>query len=259
MTKRASAGSHAKSINFDWIAEEYERSRGGDTRISAIAAMLAHWIPSTGVVLDVGAGPGALAAAIAAPRRAVLAVDLSQRMASRAATQDGLAGVLRARAEELPLADGSIDAALFIWVLNHVGEPGTAISEAARVLRRGGRLLVLSGVPTSPPDDELGQQMARLDSLRRQPVFDEGALLALARLNMFREVHREVYRANFSQSPAGLAKRIETRQYAHLVGVGPEAWLDFVQPVIDDLRARPDSELRRSRQNRHLFLAFERE
>jgi ArsR family transcriptional regulator len=45
--------------------------------------------------------------------------------------------------EELPIEDRELDAALLILVLHHLADPGRALAEAARVLRPGGRVLVV--------------------------------------------------------------------------------------------------------------------
>lgn len=50
---------------------------------------------------------------------------------------------VRGVAERLPLADGAFDCALMVSVLNHVSRPAEAVGELARVLKRGGRCLVV--------------------------------------------------------------------------------------------------------------------
>lgn len=49
----------------------------------------------------------------------------------------------RAVGEELPFADRTFDAVLGLWVLNHAAAPERMVDEAARVLRAGGRLLIV--------------------------------------------------------------------------------------------------------------------
>jgi ArsR family transcriptional regulator len=44
---------------------------------------------------------------------------------------------------DLPLKDGSVDVAMFFLVLHHVQEPAVAITEATRITRSGGRILVV--------------------------------------------------------------------------------------------------------------------
>ena len=45
--------------------------------------------------------------------------------------------------EQLPIDDASIDVALLSQALHHAGEPATALTEASRILKLGGRLLIL--------------------------------------------------------------------------------------------------------------------
>jgi SAM-dependent methyltransferase len=50
---------------------------------------------------------------------------------------------VRAYGEALPFGEATFDAALFLWSLNHMFDPGRAVREAMRVLVRGGRLLIV--------------------------------------------------------------------------------------------------------------------
>lgn len=95
-------------------------------------------LPWEATVLDIGCGRGATARLIAARGHRVLAVDPSERMLS----ENKASGVLpvQARAEALPLPDGSVDAAFCECVLSVTGQPGKVLAEAARVLRPGGWL-----------------------------------------------------------------------------------------------------------------------
>jgi ubiquinone/menaquinone biosynthesis C-methylase UbiE len=98
-------------------------------------------------VLDIGSGPGLLAAEMAAvvgPDGAVHGVDPSESMLAMArgrgapATEFHAAGAL-----EVPFGDGSFDAAVATQVYEYVEDMPAALAEAHRVLRPGGRLLVL--------------------------------------------------------------------------------------------------------------------
>ena len=119
------------------------------------------------VVLDVGCGPGVLAAAVAArcPRGRVVALDQSPDRAHQAdlllAPWDGAAVVGDAAA--LPFADASFDLVYCRFLLEYLPQPGLAVREMARVLRPGGRLLLqdLDGqlVWHYPQDAELERQV----------------------------------------------------------------------------------------------------
>ncbi|MEV0719134.1 methyltransferase domain-containing protein [Asanoa sp. NPDC050611] len=89
-----------------------------------------------GRFLDLASGPGYVAAA--APAWAV-ALDFSPAMVARGAAAYPHLNFLVGDAERLPFADGSFDAVGMNLGLLHLGEPETAIAEAFRVLRSGGR------------------------------------------------------------------------------------------------------------------------
>ncbi|WP_433170378.1 class I SAM-dependent methyltransferase [Actinoallomurus sp. CA-150999] len=91
-------------------------------------------------VLDVGTGPGPVAAAAARRDAQVSAVDAEPEMAEAAARNVPGADVHVAVLPELPFDDASFDAVVGNFVINHVGEPVTALEELRRVLRPGGRL-----------------------------------------------------------------------------------------------------------------------
>ena len=108
-------------------------------------------IRARGVVLEVGAGDGVLLGLYdpGAVRR-VLAVEpdgAMRRYLREAARRAPLTvTVLAASAEALPLGDASVDTVVFSLVLCSVRSPALALSEARRVLRPNGRLLLLEHV-----------------------------------------------------------------------------------------------------------------
>ena len=70
------------------------------------------------------------------------------------------------RLEALPLADEEVDVALLFLVLHYVVDPDRVIAEAVRVLRPGGRLLVLDMMPHDRQDlrQAMGHQWQGFDS-----------------------------------------------------------------------------------------------
>jgi SAM-dependent methyltransferase/DNA-binding transcriptional ArsR family regulator len=102
------------------------------------------------VVGDLGCGSGHLAALVAPFVGKVIGVDSSAEMLEQARIR--LAGIQSAEfrtgeLEQLPLGSGELDAALVSLVLHHSPEPRRAIEEASRVLRKGGRLLLVDLLP----------------------------------------------------------------------------------------------------------------
>ncbi|MGB6918549.1 MAG: ubiquinone/menaquinone biosynthesis methyltransferase [Phycisphaerae bacterium] len=101
-------------------------------------------------VLDVCCGTGDLARALLARRgRRIIACDFSSAMLARArsklghALRAGRASVLEADALRLPLADGSVDAAASAFGLRNLEDPARGLAEMVRVVRPGGRVVVL--------------------------------------------------------------------------------------------------------------------
>jgi len=94
----------------------------------------------SGLVVDVGAGTGALLGAIgsAAAAARTVALDASARMLQVARTRRGASAVL-ADAVALPLADGCASAVILAYLLFHLPDPVWALAEAARVLGPAGR------------------------------------------------------------------------------------------------------------------------
>ena len=97
-------------------------------------------------VLDVGTGTGKLAAAIVQhhPRAHVVGVDFSEPMlrASNEAVAFAAGDALK-----LPFPDASFDAVVSAFLLRNVADVEQGIAEQVRVLRRGGRIVVLETAP----------------------------------------------------------------------------------------------------------------
>jgi demethylmenaquinone methyltransferase / 2-methoxy-6-polyprenyl-1,4-benzoquinol methylase len=137
---------------FDRVAPRYDVantifSMGQDRHWRRVAAAAAAVGPGDTVV-DVAGGTGALAHDLARAGARVLALDFSWNMVAT--------GAARARADgddsiwwcngdgmKLPLADASVDAVTIAFGLRNLPDPAAGLAEFARVVRPGGRLVVL--------------------------------------------------------------------------------------------------------------------
>ena len=98
------------------------------------------------VVGDLGCGTGQVSEALAPFVRRVVAVDGSSEMLAAAEARLAALPNVELRAgelEALPVEDGTLDAAVLALVLHHAAEPAAVLAEARRVLRPGGRLVVV--------------------------------------------------------------------------------------------------------------------
>ena len=101
-----------------------------------------------GALLDIGTGTGRMLELFARTADGAIGVDRSSEMLRLARVKLDSAGIAGASLRQgdmysLPLGDRSVDSILLHQVLHYAQAPGTAIAEAARVLRPGGRLLVI--------------------------------------------------------------------------------------------------------------------
>lgn len=103
-----------------------------------------------GAVLEIGAGTGLNLRHYPAGLDELVLAEPGSRMGSHIDLDRGPEGVPvrleQAPAEYLPFADASFDTVVATLVLCTVGDPERAVSEVARVLRPGGRLLFLEHV-----------------------------------------------------------------------------------------------------------------
>lgn len=135
---------------FATSAGQWDRLREELFGRDFVPVALLGLLPSNWVVGDLGCGTGALLPALAPHAARVIGVDASGEMLAAARDRmKGLANVeLREGAlEALPLPDASLDAVTLMLVLHHLPAPADALGEAARVLKPGGRLLIVDMTP----------------------------------------------------------------------------------------------------------------
>lgn len=99
-----------------------------------------------GDVLDVGSGDGAAASVIAPHCRSLTCIDTDPRVVNAVVDRLGCHGHVRvevADVHELPFDDSSFDDVVFLHTLPYAENPQRALTECSRVLRPGGRIVVV--------------------------------------------------------------------------------------------------------------------
>jgi len=128
-----------------------------------LSTALLSLLDDTWVVGDLGCGTGVAAATLAPHVGKVIGVDASEEMLASARVR---AAALRnvewrlGTLEALPIKDATLDAAVLMLVLHHVPSPVAALTEACRVLKPGGRLLIVD--MTIHHHEEYRQQMGHV-------------------------------------------------------------------------------------------------
>jgi ubiquinone/menaquinone biosynthesis C-methylase UbiE len=143
MTVDAEAFNQFEATGWEARAASYAFLQPVTNRI--IGALLgAAEVRSGQQVLDVGSGPGDLAAAAASLGADTVGIDVAPSMVRRAALAYPAIPFRVGSFESIPAGAGTFDAVLGNFVLNHVGRPEAALAEARRVLRQGGWLALSS-------------------------------------------------------------------------------------------------------------------
>jgi ArsR family transcriptional regulator len=171
----------------------------GDTRQlvpgrswAAWARALGHLLPPLDVA-DIGCGEGYLTVEAARWARSVVGIDRSDSVLERASELAQRRQVTNVQWKKgdlarLPLDDASVDVALLSQTLHHASEPQRAVAEAVRILRPGGRVLVLelrehdqAWVRTRFGDRHLGFSHAQLETMLRDAALSDVRLQVGAR------------------------------------------------------------------------------
>lgn len=245
-----------ESVSFDRIADRYDETRGGERRGQRMASEIDPNLGSAQPVLEVGVGTGVVAAGLARLGRAVVGVDISAEMLTRAHDRLG-SRIARADAHALPVPGAAVDAAYLVWVLHLVADPAAVVAECARVLRPGGRLVVAAGRVRADHGDMTVYNDA-LDALRNaRPDTAEATIDWAGSAGLRLAAHREL-EEDHESTPAQFADVLEQRVFSFIWDLDDQTWAEVVQPAIDGLRALPNPMQPRRVVQRRDLLVFEK-
>jgi len=132
---------------FDKLAGKFGRTYVPGRSWQALAHGLLRLMPPM-VIADMGAGEGTLSQLLARTARQVIAIDNSPKMVeygSRMAKENGFTNLeyRLGDLEEPPIESGTVDVVLFSQALHHAARPQRAVESAFRILKPGGRILIL--------------------------------------------------------------------------------------------------------------------
>jgi ubiquinone/menaquinone biosynthesis C-methylase UbiE len=159
----------AVRTTFGRAAAAYTASAGHADKES-LARVVAYASPvSTDIALDIATGAGHTALALAPHVKEVVALDLTPEMLAETARNAALRGLGNVRvqigaAEALPFGDGSFDVVTVRTAPHHFADIVRAVGEMARVVRAGGRVVVVD--TTVPEDDVLDREINAIELLR---------------------------------------------------------------------------------------------
>jgi ubiquinone/menaquinone biosynthesis C-methylase UbiE len=146
---------------YDLVSRGAEKGGLGERRHELVSAL-------EGEVLEVGAGTGLNLPHYERAIRVVAvepAPSMARRLAKRAPEASVPVEIVSGSAEALPFPDESFDTAVVTFVFCSVEDPGVALAEVRRVLRPGGRLVLLEHVRG---EGRLARWQDRLTPLHRK-------------------------------------------------------------------------------------------
>lgn len=132
---------------FDELAGKFGRNYVPGRSWQGLAETLLALMPPM-IIADLGAGEGTFSQLLARRAKKVIAVDNSEKMVEygrELARKHGVKNIeyRKGDLEEVPIRDHAVDLAFFSQALHHAQHPERAVAEAARILKPGGRIVVL--------------------------------------------------------------------------------------------------------------------
>ena len=161
---------HTPQRQFGRLAAAYRDSKT-HARDGSLVSAAAFLSPGRryGLAVDVGAGPGFSAFAVAGQCDRVIATDVTPEMLEQARSLRDERGAPQtelalAAAESLPFRDGSVDLVVCRTAAHHFEDVDAWLAEAARILAPSGELILIDTV--SPDDPEAAAWMHAIEVWR---------------------------------------------------------------------------------------------
>lgn len=127
---------HAPIGSFDELAEAYDRYRIGYAK-DLYDAIFEYGLAPSSRALDLGCGTGLVSAELIARGCRVVGLDVSEKMLARARERAPQASFVKGRAEDMPFAAASFDAAVSAQAFHWFDQP-SVFAELRRVVHPGG-------------------------------------------------------------------------------------------------------------------------
>jgi len=188
--------------DYDRIADRFD-TRYRQYSYDGVRETLLNFLgPPPSSALEIGCGTGYWLG-VSAGRGFLAGVEPSARMIERARVAAPEARLVRARAEDLPWQDASVDRIFCINALHHFTDRARFFAEARRVLRPGGGLLTIGKDPHTERDDWWVYQ-----------YFEETKAIDRDRFPRVRTLRGEMALAGFAWTESMEAEHIEVVQSA---------------------------------------------
>jgi len=124
---------------YDGIAEDFD-DRSNKFASDKFREEISHYIYESDSILDVGCGTGLMLSRLKAKKKT--GIDASAKLLTQT-KREGIK-LMRGDAEKLPFRNRTFDVVYSVNLLEHTGHPERVISEAERVLKESGKLIVIT-------------------------------------------------------------------------------------------------------------------